>query len=268
MKRVFSPSVLASIIMIIITGLLVTQVSMTQAVNTSNFKEGQSIKTIKNINIKKLGFTCGDQILDRDGYTYTTVQIGTQCWMGENLKTKTKPDSTPLTNLSDGSERDCSNTMGVHGTETDCDAGNAIYTWDATMNGSNIAGDQGLCMTGWHVPTDEEWASLETYLTSSKQTCNPNRLNSFDCADAGSDLLPNGSADFNSTLAGVRYTDNLFSDIFVDFDYGAYFWSSTRNDTDVYARNVNTDENRVWRGAIDVSDSSPQMSLSVRCIKN
>lgn len=268
MKRTSSTSVIAYVASVLILAGVLFQISPTQAFSVALLKEKRKVNTVKDPSTVKRTFTCGDPILDRDGYTYGTVQIGTQCWLDSNLKTKTKPDSTPLTTFSNGSERDCSNTMGVHGTETDCDAGNAIYTWDAAMNGSTTAGDQGLCMTGWHVPTDAEWYTLETFLKSPSQSCNASRVNSFDCADAGSDLLPNGPANFNASLSGLRYTDGMFGDTFVDFEYGGYFWSSTLNGSDVYARNVNTDENRVWRGPIDVSNGNPHMSLAVRCLKD
>ena len=38
--------------------------------------------------------TCGDPITDRDGFTYKTVHIGDQCWLGENLRTKSKPNGS------------------------------------------------------------------------------------------------------------------------------------------------------------------------------
>lgn len=224
------------------------------------------IKPVKNVkNIKN--FTCGNPITDRDGYSYNTVQVNNQCWMAENLRTKTKPDFTPLTNLSDGSERDCTNSSGTHGTESDCDNGNAVYLWDAAMNNSTTEGAQGLCMKGWHVPTDTEWHNLEMYLKNTGATCDASRLNSFDCNAAGAKLLPGGSANFDAALSGFRYTDAMFGDMFGDFDYGAYFWSSSRDTNDhIFAYNLNSDESRVWRGPVD--NSGPFMSLGVRCIQD
>lgn len=242
--------------------------NFSSSTSVSSSSHLNSKTTIKNPTVKNpKRFTCGSSVTDRDGYTYSTIQVASQCWLGENLRTKTAPDSTPLTNLSNGSERDCTNSMGEHGTEADCDAGNAVYLWDAAMNGSTTAGAQGLCMDGWHVPTDAEWHTLEMAVKNTGATCDANRLNSFDCAAAGTQLLPAGNANFNGLLSGFRYTDSMFGDMFGDFDTGAYFWSSSRDTNDnVYARNLNTDESRVWRGAID--NSGPFMSMGVRCIQN
>ncbi len=43
-------------------------------------------------------FTCGTStVSDADNNTYNTVQIGSQCWMKENLRTTKKPDGTNIT---------------------------------------------------------------------------------------------------------------------------------------------------------------------------
>jgi len=36
-----------------------------------------------------------------------------------------------------------------------------VYQWSAAMDGSTVAGAQGVCPTGWHIPTDVEWKTLE-----------------------------------------------------------------------------------------------------------
>ena len=49
----------------------------------------------------------------------------------------------------------------------------ALYTWPAVMNGQssgsgNPSGVQGVCPSGWHVPSDAEWMQLEIYLGMSQ----------------------------------------------------------------------------------------------------
>ena len=54
---------------------------------------------------------------------------------------------------------------------TDCSATfyGAYYTWAAAMNGaaassSSPSGVQGVCPTGWHLPSDDEWKTLDYLL--------------------------------------------------------------------------------------------------------
>ncbi|HRH32866.1 MAG TPA: FISUMP domain-containing protein [bacterium] len=257
---------------ILLSGFLLIRSSITSAAfgnkvesnSTSYVSLFQRIThKIKSLNSK---FICGNTVSDRDGYTYGTVQIGTQCWMAENLKTRTKPNNTPLTNLSDGSERDCANDYGIHGTETDCDAGNTLYTHAAAMNGSSTLYAQGLCPNGFHVPANSEWISLESYLKDGNNSCNASRNETFDCATAGTKLKIGGSAHFNAPLSGVRYSDSMMGDMFTDFNTGGYFWTSTVTGTHTFLRNVNSDEAGVWQGMQNIS--TPYLSAALRCLKN
>ncbi|HRH32865.1 MAG TPA: FISUMP domain-containing protein [bacterium] len=213
---------------------------------------------------------CGTLLSDRDGYTYNTVQIGGQCWMADNLKTRTKPNGTALTNLAEDSERDCSNTLGNHGTETDCAAGNALYTWAAAMNDSTGEGAQGLCPDGWHIPSDGDWYDLESFLKDTGQGCVANRngdIPGSQCDSAGTKMLSNGTSGFNTIFSGLRATDPLFTDNFIDFDYASYFWSSTLAGSDKIIRSLNIDTPGIIRQT--VTDSSSLINnFSVRCLKN
>ncbi|MCX6792878.1 MAG: prepilin-type N-terminal cleavage/methylation domain-containing protein [Candidatus Falkowbacteria bacterium] len=168
-------------------------------------------------------FSCGQNITDRDGYVYTTVQIGPQCWMKQNLRTKTKPNGVAMTNsISDNilinSERSCPAVSGstIPGTEDDCAAYGALYTWAAVMNGTIIPGTQGICPDGWHVPTDAEFGVLEQYVADPGQSCDVSRNGVWAC-DKGGDKLqtatqcrqrtPCGSSGFDAQLAGTRGPD-------------------------------------------------------------
>src|SRR4030042_875983 len=46
-----------------------------------------------------------------------------------------------------------------------------LYNWSAAMNGAassiaNPSGVQGVCPTGWHLPSDAEWTQLTDYLAA------------------------------------------------------------------------------------------------------
>ena len=113
-------------------------------------------------------FTCGSKILDADGNLYNTVQIGSQCWMKENLRTTKYPDGTQIPLLTDSSStigaRYIPNASGA----TVQDYG-YLYNLTAVMNGSspssaNPSGVQGICPTGWHVPSRAEFVQLQDYV--------------------------------------------------------------------------------------------------------
>lgn len=214
---------------------------------------------------------CGEPITDRDGYTYNTVNVGGQCWMAENLRTKTKPDGTPLTNLDDDTERDCisADLIDERGTEADCDAGRTIYTLNAATDsdsGSFAEGIQGLCPNGWHLPTDSEWHTLEAFLSDSGSgpSCDPNREGDS-CAGAGTKMMSGGSSGLNIEFVGMRLMGTEPNQ-FIGSNSVIFFWSSTEKERGVaYGRGVpDYIQSLVTRGFWGASGES----LPMRCIKN
>ena len=110
---------------------------------------------------------------DIDGNTYNTVQIGQQCWMKENLRTTHYANSSAIEQGSSTSTttpywyypNNDANNMSTYG---------LLYNWVAVMNGAsssynNPSGVQGICPTGWHVPSDTEWTQLTNYVSSQSQ---------------------------------------------------------------------------------------------------
>jgi len=102
-------------------------------------------------------------LTDEDGNIYTTVTIGTQTWMVENLKTTKYNDGTPILNFTTdaswiSSEADnvgayCwynndKNTYEVYG---------ALYNHRAVLSGK-------LAPVGWKVPSYSDWATLVSYI--------------------------------------------------------------------------------------------------------
>ncbi len=102
-------------------------------------------------------------VTDIDGNRYQTVNIGTQTWMRENLRTSRFNNGDTIResvfdwpHLSSDTPAYCSI---QYNSENDHVLGKS-YNWHA-VNDSN-----GLCPMGWHVPTQTEWTTLFDYLGS------------------------------------------------------------------------------------------------------
>jgi uncharacterized protein (TIGR02145 family) len=96
------------------------------------------------------GFSSCGGVTDLDGNSYQTVQIGTQCWMQSNLKTSKyrNGDNIPIGVHSSGSYTVYNNNSN----------NNLIY--GKLYNYYAVEDTRGICPTGWHVPTENEWQSL------------------------------------------------------------------------------------------------------------
>lgn len=99
------------------------------------------------------GNVTGEITDSRDGKTYKTVTIGSQTWMAENLRFNTHTSGVWF------SEHVNVNVYGYH------------YDWQTIMNGSSSSaltpsGVKGICPSGWHVPSNNEYAVLRSVLSN------------------------------------------------------------------------------------------------------
>jgi len=103
-------------------------------------------------------FSCGTSMVsDIDNNTYNTVQIGSQCWMQSNLKViKYRNGDNIPTGLSDAQWS--STTSGATVVYNSNAANDALY--GKLYNWFAVNDLRGLCPTGWHVPSDSEWATI------------------------------------------------------------------------------------------------------------
>jgi len=102
---------------------------------------------------------CPATVTDASGYSYPTVQIGTQCWMKENLKTTKYTNGEDIPNLTVESQwrYTINGAMCYHGNNPS----NAVY-YGALYNYKAV--QIGLCPEGWHIPTDDEFTIMVDYL--------------------------------------------------------------------------------------------------------
>ncbi len=111
-------------------------------------------------------------VTDIDGNSYNTVQIGQQCWMKENLRTTRYANGTSIPLCTSTS----TSTTTPYRYNPNDDVNNVptygyLYNWPAAMRGAssssfNPSGVQGICPTGWHVPSEAEWTQLTDYVSS------------------------------------------------------------------------------------------------------
>jgi hypothetical protein len=100
-------------------------------------------------------------VKDIDDNSYVTKKIGNQVWMAENLKTTKYNDGSAIPLVTDNTgwvnlttDAYCwySNDPGTYGNTY-----GALYNWYAINTGK-------LCPEGWHLPGEDEWTTLSTYL--------------------------------------------------------------------------------------------------------
>ena len=214
-------------------------------------------------------------ITDKDGNVYTTVTIGTQVWMVENLKTTKYSDGTSIPNVTDKetwagltSAAYCwYNNDAATYKATYC----ALYNWYAKDAASN--GGKNICPTGWHVPNDAEWTILTDYLTNndygyggsggeiaksmaatSGWTAHPT------AGKVGNDQASNNSSGFTALPSGYRLIDGAFYYV----GYFSFWWSATEdNATYAWYRSMFYGYSAVTRGS-----TSKRNGFSVRCLKD
>jgi uncharacterized protein (TIGR02145 family) len=102
-------------------------------------------------------WSCGDDFTDsRDDQIYPTVEIGTQCWLAENLHigtmiTNTNNQGTSCAEI----EKYC-----LDDVLSNCDSLGGLYQWDQAMCGEMSEGVQGICPNGWKLPTESDFVTL------------------------------------------------------------------------------------------------------------
>ena len=187
-----------------------------------------------------------------------TVQIGTQCWMKQSMNVGTRINGSSAQGTSCSSiQKYC-----YLDTDSNCTSNNpnypdgGLYQWNQAMCGSITQGAQGICPTGWHIPTDAQFKTL----VEGQATPGCESSIGWQCSPAGTNLKPGGTSGFEGNLAGGRSTDGTFYD---RGTYG-YFWSSGQYDSSgAWSRLLHSATATVYRHYGDEA-----LGFSVRCLQD
>ena len=239
-------------------------------------------------------------VTDYDGNIYPVVQIGSQCWMAENMRCEHSPSHGGVSILNPDnltglrtSHRHSSQVAQWYMNDAsyasqgygllynwcaavdtfNANAGATVTTetgnwWACTFNGPR----RGICPKGWHVPTSEEWTQMETAVGGAGKL-------SKSCDWAGSSTLPNrpnSYYDSNRNSSGFGVFPAGYSEFsaapapsggyrFNGVGENAYFWTTTsHNDASFrYVRILKNDDVDV---SSDYKDTSKE--YSVRCVRD
>jgi uncharacterized protein (TIGR02145 family) len=99
-------------------------------------------------------------VTDKEGNVYNTVIIAGQTWMAENLKTTIFNDGIEIpliTGYAEWSKLTTPAYCWYDNNNAYKDIYGALYNFHTVNIGK-------LCPTGWHVPTDDEWKTMQDYL--------------------------------------------------------------------------------------------------------
>jgi uncharacterized protein (TIGR02145 family) len=205
----------------------------------------------------------------RDGKYYHVVKIGNQIWMAENLKylpsvvgADIGSQTTPYyyvygyngTVVNDAKATANYSTYGV------------LYNWLAAMDNSassssNPSGVQGVCPTGWHLPSNTEWTELIDYLGGT--------------SIAGGKLKETGTTHWNTPNTGATNETGFtafpgggrsIAASFDDIGFTGYWWSATMDSNDyAWNRSMYYYDNNVYGSNFCVYK---ELGNSVRCVRD
>jgi uncharacterized protein (TIGR02145 family) len=231
----------------------------------------------------ELSFTT-DALKDADGNTYTTVEIGTQVWMVENLRTTSLNDGTKLKAESD-IPIVTDNTAWINLTtpaycwyendEESYGSYGPLYNWYAVTSGD-------LCPDGWHVASKSDWDAMLQYLIdngynydgTTNTPISENKLakamasasgwtSSINTGTPGNNDYPDkiNATGFSARPGGYRSASN---GSFSDRNAHGYWWtSSSSNDDDAHCYGIFNSWDQV-----DYWEFGKKYGLSVRCVKD
>jgi uncharacterized protein (TIGR02145 family) len=203
-------------------------------------------------------------VADADNNLYKTVVIGTQVWMAENLKTTKFNDNAEISNITgDGAWILLTGPAYCWMLN---DAATYKNLYGGLYNGY-AAEDARLCPTGWHVPSDAAFKTLETTLGmaadqidlwGARGTDQGSQIKSTTgWADSGNGTNSSG---LNAVPAGYRYYGD---GSFRGTGSFAYWWTLSPETTNLWYRRLDSGSTGVYRASAEKI-----VGKSVRCIKN
>lgn len=195
-------------------------------------------------------------VTDFDGNEYDTVVIGTQVWLKQNLKVTHYNDGMPIPNVTADSIWSALTTGARSYYDNDSLAYDSVY---GPLYNWYVVASNNICPLGWHVSTNAEWQTLETYLGGIG-------VAGGELKEAGVEhwSAPNSGASNSTGFTGLPGGVRTNSGVYDFMNENGMWWTSTPYNstmswtTYLYYLNAAVDHNPCYF----------KYGLSVRCVKD
>jgi len=197
------------------------------------------------------------QVVDIEGNEYSTVIIGNQIWMRENLRTSTFRNGDTILHVDDNgtwSKLKTGAWCHLYNQNTQCDIYGKLYNYYA------VEDSRGLCPLGWRIPTENDFNILTQYLGGEQ-------IAGGKLKDVGTTCwqTPNLGATNESGFSALPGGQRSNKGIFGNLGNAGSWWTITKNNT-ISAWSISlfsfTGGNAVYKYFNEFN-----VGLSVRCIK-
>jgi uncharacterized protein (TIGR02145 family) len=183
-------------------------------------------------------------VQDKNGNTYKTVKIGKQVWMAENLNYDTKDSYSKC----------------YDNEEENCKKYGRLYRVPGFW-------EEGICPSGWHLPSEAEWEELMTATGGKKIAATKLKAVSGWNDYKGKSGNGEDTYGFFALPGGYYYDYSSFKSL--NIGNGGYWWNSEEGWLYIYMDSYwhkSQDENLTgWKGYdYDYKD----VGLSIRCVKD
>ncbi|MFN8257405.1 MAG: FISUMP domain-containing protein [Bacteroidales bacterium] len=217
----------------------------------TNYGEDKSFRTLK----KEVS-----TVSDVDGNVYNTIVIGSQEWMVEDLKTTKYNNGTSLTCIEDN-QLWGTNTNGAYCWFEDLPVQNKkygiSYNWYVVDSLSN--GNRNICPVGWHVPSEQEFDELITFLGGYENA--GAKLKEVGTANWSN---PNLGADNSSGFSAIPHFFVVPEGLYAYSGESCTIWTRSKALNDrAYAVTFRNTENKV-----NIDALMKNSGYSMRCLKD
>jgi len=194
---------------------------------------------------------------DIDGNVYKTIQIGTQTWMAENLKTTKYRNGEAVPNVKNNADWPNLTTGAYCYYDNNEDY---LIVYGRIYNGYAVLDSRNLAPSGWHIPSSAEWTTLINYLGGNY--------------NAGKKLIEAGSEHWRlytsteqknqsgfTALPGGHREAQVNAGRFYNLGLTSNFWSKTQNGGSMSYVTVNVQQSMFHT-------LPAEFGMSVRCVKD